>query len=118
MFLWLQQKLETNPLDNPDFVGLFQCAPIWPARAAVYEFEGEELEMFTMPMNTCQGSEEDNSEKDLAMVKRGLRESTFRDPDDPGRGEFRGRVSGAAARTGWPGDDRVLHLVDGQIVAA
>ncbi len=50
-------------------------APIWPAQAATYEYNGEELEAFTVPMNTCVGSETDNSEQPLVMIKKGTRES-------------------------------------------
>ncbi len=63
-------------------------APIWPAKPAIYEYNGEEMEAFTVPMNTCAGSENDNSTKSLVLVKKGLKESTFADPADPGRGEF------------------------------
>jgi multiple sugar transport system permease protein len=76
-------------------------APIWPARPTLYEYNGQELEVFTVPMNTCQGSENDTSEKDLAMVKKGLKESTFVDPDDPERGEFVCTVSWRALDRPW-----------------
>ncbi|HRQ41628.1 MAG TPA: carbohydrate ABC transporter permease [Chloroflexota bacterium] len=62
--------------------------PIWPAKPAVHEYNGAQVEMYTVPMNTCAGSEDDNSQRNLALVKKGLKESTFVDPDDPDRGEF------------------------------
>ena len=48
-------------------------APIWPAAPAYYEHQGEQLEMFTVPLP-------DGSERDLAMLKKGRRESVFLDP--------------------------------------
>ncbi|MBE2198392.1 MAG: carbohydrate ABC transporter permease [Anaerolinea sp.] len=63
-------------------------SPIWPSKVADHEYNGAQLEVFTVPMNSCQGSETDSANKNLAIVKKGLRESTFVDPDDPDRGEF------------------------------
>ncbi|MFZ0544429.1 MAG: carbohydrate ABC transporter permease, partial [Candidatus Promineifilaceae bacterium] len=76
-------------------------SPIWPARAATYEYNGEELEGFTVPMNTCVGSENDNSDKNLGIVQRGLRESVFVDLSDPERGEFTCAVSWRALERPW-----------------
>jgi multiple sugar transport system permease protein len=76
-------------------------SPIWPAEAASYEYNGQELEGFTVPMNACVGSEDDNSEKNLAIVQRGLRESVFIDPDDLDRGEFACTVSWRALSRPW-----------------
>ena len=68
-------------------------SPIWPGQAATYEYNGQELEGFTVPMNACAGSEDDPSEQNLGIVQRGLRESVFIDPNDPDRGEFTCAVS-------------------------
>jgi multiple sugar transport system permease protein len=76
-------------------------APIWPAKPTLYEYNGQGLEVFTVPMNTCQGSESDTSERDLAMVKKGLKESTFVDPGDLERGEFVCAVSWRALDRPW-----------------
>jgi multiple sugar transport system permease protein len=76
-------------------------APIWPAQPTLTEYNGQELEVFTVPMNACQGSEGDTSEKALAMVKKGLKESTFVDPDDLERGEFVCTVSWRALDRPW-----------------
>jgi multiple sugar transport system permease protein len=51
------------------------------------------VEGFTVPLNTCVGSEEDTSIKNLGIVQKGLRESTFIDPDNLDRGEFTCAVS-------------------------
>jgi multiple sugar transport system permease protein len=53
-------------------------SPIWPAAVAVYEYEDEngeieELEIYTVPF-------EDGSQRDLAMLKPGRKESIFIDP--------------------------------------
>jgi multiple sugar transport system permease protein len=76
-------------------------APVWPARPALYEYNGEELEIFTVPMNACEGSEGNNSENDLALVTKGPRASTFVDPNDVGRGEFICNVSWRALDRPW-----------------
>jgi multiple sugar transport system permease protein len=76
-------------------------SPIWPAESATYEYNGEELEGFTVPMNTCQGSENDSSERNLAIVRKGLRESVFVDPNNLDRGEFTCAVSWRALDRPW-----------------
>ena len=76
-------------------------APVWPAKAAAYEYNGEEVEGFVVPLNTCAGSENDNSEANLGIVQKGLRESTFMDPNNPGRGEFVCQVSWRALERPW-----------------
>ncbi len=76
-------------------------APIWPAKAATYEYNGEEMEAYTVPMNTCEGSENDNSEKSLLLIKKGRQESTFADPHDLERGEFLCAVSWRALEQPW-----------------
>ena len=48
-------------------------APIYPAAPSFFEYEGEELEVFTVPLP-------DGSEQDLAMLKKGRQESVFIDP--------------------------------------
>src|SRR5688572_7447947 len=30
-------------------------APIWPAQPAYYDYNGKQVEIFTVPMSTCQG---------------------------------------------------------------
>ncbi|MCI0395667.1 MAG: carbohydrate ABC transporter permease [Chloroflexi bacterium] len=76
-------------------------APVWPARPGVYDYNGEQVEIFTVPMNTCTGSENDASEKGLALVKKGPRQSTFIDPGDLDRGEFVCAVSWRALERPW-----------------
>jgi multiple sugar transport system permease protein len=76
-------------------------SPIWPAKAADFEYNGETYEGFTVPMNTCVGSEDDDSINNLALVDRGLRESVFVDPNDPERGEFTCAVSWRALDRPW-----------------
>jgi multiple sugar transport system permease protein len=76
-------------------------APIWPAKAAVYEYNDEELDGYIVPMNACVGSENDTSEANLGIVKKGLRESTFVDPNNLDRGEFVCAVSWRALERPW-----------------
>jgi multiple sugar transport system permease protein len=76
-------------------------APIWPAQPANYEYNGKAVEVFTVPLNTCQGSESDNSRSNLAIVQKGPRESVFVDPDNLDRGEFTCAVSWRALSRPW-----------------
>lgn len=78
-------------------------APIWPAQPAVYENEETEqqLEMFTVPMSECEGSDGERGNQNLAIVRKGLRESTFIDPDNLERGEFVCAVSWRALNRPW-----------------
>ncbi|MFO7681573.1 MAG: carbohydrate ABC transporter permease [Chloroflexota bacterium] len=75
--------------------------PIWPAKSAVYEYNGEEMEAYSVPMNTCVGSENDDSVNDLLLIQKGRQESTFADPNDPARGEFQCAVSWRALERPW-----------------
>ncbi len=56
-------------------------SPIWPAAVATYEYEGKELEVYTVPM-------EDGTTRNLAILKPGRQESTFVDPNAPEEGEI------------------------------
>jgi multiple sugar transport system permease protein len=77
-------------------------APIWPAQPAQeFEYNGEMLEVFAVPMNTCAGSEGDSSERTLAIVQKGPRQSTFVDPNNLDRGEFVCVVSWRALERPW-----------------
>jgi multiple sugar transport system permease protein len=76
-------------------------APIWPAMPATLEYNGKEMEGYSVPMNTCEGSEDDNSDATLVLVKKGRQESTFADPSDPERGEFLCAVSWRALERPW-----------------
>lgn len=68
-------------------------APIWPAAVASFEYNGKEVDMYTVPLNTCEGSENHSGTAGLALVKKGTRASTFVDPDHLDRGEFVCQVS-------------------------
>lgn len=63
-------------------------APIWPAQPAKYAYNGKDVEVFTVNMSTCQGFEEETDTRNLAIIKKGTRESTFVDPDNLEAGEF------------------------------
>lgn len=76
-------------------------APIWPAKPAVYEYDGRQVEIFTVPLNACQGSENESGTANLAIAKKGTRESTFVDPDNLERGEFTCAVSWRALSRPW-----------------
>jgi multiple sugar transport system permease protein len=56
-------------------------APVWPALPDVYEYNGETLEVYEVPM-------EDGSVQELAAVKKGRQQTVFIDPNNPEAGEI------------------------------
>lgn len=77
-------------------------APIWPARPTTYEYNGETLEMFRVPIANCAGADpNDQTTKSLAITKKGRQESTFIDPANLAAGEFNCKVSWRALDRTW-----------------
>ena len=77
-------------------------APIWPAKPPVYEYNGKQVEVFSVPLGKCQGFDPGSGGSgNLAIVKKGQKESVFVDPNDPGRGEFTCAVSWRSLSRGW-----------------
>ena len=77
-------------------------APIWPAAPTTYEYNGKEVEVFSVPMGKCEGFDpNDTSFRDLAMAKKGRQESTFVDPSNIALGEFKCKVSWRALERPW-----------------
>lgn len=77
-------------------------APIWPAKPGSFEYNGKNVDLFTVPVNKCQGFDpEDTAEKGFGLVKKGAKESTFVDPNDLERGEFLCSVSWRALPRDW-----------------
>ena len=77
-------------------------APIWPAKPPVYEYNGKQVEVFSVPMAKCEGFDPNTGAfKDLALVKKGQKQSVFVDPNDLGRGEFTCVVSWRALDRAW-----------------
>lgn len=56
-------------------------APIYPAAPPKFEYKGQTLEVFTVPMP-------DGTTKELGMLKKGQKESIFIDPLNPDAGEI------------------------------
>ena len=76
--------------------------PIWPAKPSIYQYNGKDLEVFTVPVAKCAGFDpSDSSTRNLALAKKGRQESTFVDPNDAGRGEFTCAVSWRALERPW-----------------
>ena len=67
----------------------------------MYTYNDKDVEIFTVPLGECQGSEGEDREQELALVKKGTRESTFVDPDNLERGEFTCAVSWRALERPW-----------------
>jgi multiple sugar transport system permease protein len=80
-------------------------SPIWPAAVATYEYEGEELEVFTVPLP-------DGSTRDLAMVKPGRQESVFIDPNDLEAGEIVWQGSWRALDRPWQWSPAWMNYVE------
>lgn len=77
-------------------------APIWPAKPTSYTHNGKEVEVFKVPMSTCEGADpNDATIKELAAVKKGRQVTTFLDPANPGAGEFTCKVSWRALDRPW-----------------
>lgn len=53
-----------------------QGSPIYPAKPATFEYNGETLDVYRVPLP-------DGTTKDLAMLKPGRQQSTFIDPQNP-----------------------------------
>ena len=87
-------------LKTPEQIAILG-APVWPASVSSYEYNGKELDVFTVPMSSCEGSENDGGTGNLAIVKKGTRASTFVDPSDVSRGEFVCAVSWRALERPW-----------------
>jgi multiple sugar transport system permease protein len=68
-------------------------APSWPAVPASFTYQGQELEVYRVPT--------DSSMRDLAILKKGRRESTFIDPANPGAGEIKWQGSWRALDRPW-----------------
>lgn len=69
-------------------------APIWPAAPAYFEYQGRQLEVFTVPLP-------DGTTADLAMMRKGRQESAFLDPRDPEAGEIVWQGSWRALDRPW-----------------
>ena len=77
-------------------------APIWPAAPTTYEYKGEAVEVFTVPMAQCDGFDpNDTSVRNLAMAKKGRQASLFVDPNNLDLGEFNCNVSWRALERPW-----------------
>lgn len=77
-------------------------APIWPAKATTYEYNGKAVDVFLVPMAKCIGSDPgETTVKELAIIKKGRQQSTFLDPANPGAGELVCNVSWRALDRPW-----------------
>jgi multiple sugar transport system permease protein len=77
-------------------------APIWPAKPPVYEYNGKQVEVFSVPMGKCAGFDpSDTSKRSLAIIKKGQKESIFLDPNNPQGEQFTCTVSWRALDRGW-----------------
>jgi multiple sugar transport system permease protein len=82
--------MAVTSLKSEQMLSDFQ-GPILPQSAATFEYEGEQLDIYTVPMP-------DGTERELAMLQPGRQTSQFIDPADP-----------SAGPTGWEGNWRLLE---------
>jgi len=68
-------------------------APAWPAEPATFSYRGQELEVYRVPTEA--------GLRNLAIVKKGRRESTFVDPANPAASEFKWQGSWRALERPW-----------------
>jgi multiple sugar transport system permease protein len=68
-------------------------APAWPAQSATFTYQGQTLEVYRVPTET--------GTRNLAIVKKGRRESTFIDPANPQAGEIQWQGSWRALDRPW-----------------
>ncbi len=77
-------------------------APIWPAAQPKFDFNGEKLDVFTVPLSQCAGFDPASTETgNFAITTKGRQESTFIDPSNTGKGEFVCQVSWRALDRPW-----------------
>lgn len=77
-------------------------APIWPAAQPKFEYNGEQVDVYIVPLSQCDGFDPASTDTaNLAITKKGRQESTFIDPDDMERGEFVCKVSYRALDRPW-----------------
>src|SRR5262249_28367933 len=68
-------------------------APAWPAKPASFSYQGQELEVYRVPTET--------GPRNLAIVRKGRKESTFIDPANPQAGEIRWQGSWRTLDRPW-----------------
>ena len=68
--------ISTSTMDQITELG----APEWPAEPAVFEYEGEVYNVYKVPF--------EDGTKNLALVKKGRKQSTFIDPENPEGGKI------------------------------
>jgi len=77
-------------------------APIWPAAQPKFTYNGKEQDVFKVPVAQCAGFDTNSTAiENLALIKKGAKESTFVDPGNIDKGEFACTVSWRALDRPW-----------------
>ena len=92
-FLSPMVRTVTMSLKTPQQIGASN-APLWPAEPRTFEFEGEEYDVYQVPMP-------DGAIRELALIDKGRQESEFIDPADPAAGVIVWQGSWRALEGAW-----------------
>jgi len=78
-------------------------APLWPAKPTMFEYNGDQLEVYKVPNGTCSTATDPNDQtlRELAAVKKGRQQTTFVDPANVSQGEFVCKVSWRNLERPW-----------------
>jgi len=88
-------------LKTPEQISIIG-GPIWPAAPGMMDYDGKSIELYTVPLASCEGYEDaGNEKKDLGITRKGRQNSTFIDPDNLERGEFVCAVAWRSLERPW-----------------
>jgi len=79
-------------------------APIWPATPESFDYEGRTYDVYQVPI--------DGTTRELALVRKGNKESDFVDPTNPGAGVVNWEGSWRALDRVWEFDPRWSNFTD------
>jgi multiple sugar transport system permease protein len=101
LFLMPFAFMALTSLKTPEQISIIG-GPIWPAAPGTMEYNDKSIEMYTVPVNTCEGFDpESTAKQDFGITRKGRQESSFVDPDNPERGEFVCNVAWRSLERPW-----------------
>jgi multiple sugar transport system permease protein len=101
LFLMPFAFMALTSLKTPEQISIIG-GPIWPAAPGMMEYDGKNIEMYTVPLSACEGYDPESSDKkDFGITRKGRQESAFVDPDNLERGEFSCAVAWRSLERPW-----------------